>query len=94
MRARGHVSTVLAVSAATALLAGGLASAAATHPANGTWKVLPSTAPVAGQNAGLQALAPTSHVQVSVFIGRDLAGLAAAGAGRCPTRGARDTSTT
>ncbi len=77
MRARGHVSTVLAVSAATALLAGGLASAAATHPANGTWKVLPSTAPVAGQSSALSALAPASHVQVSVFIGRDLAGLAA-----------------
>ena len=77
MRARGHVSTVLAVSAATALLAGGLASAAATHRANGTWKVLPSTAPVAGQSSALSPLAPASHVQVSVFIGRDLAGLAA-----------------
>jgi subtilase family serine protease len=77
MRARGHVSTVLAVSAATALLAGGLASATATHRANGTWKVLPSTAPVAGHSSALSALAPASHVQVSVFIGRDLAGLAA-----------------
>jgi hypothetical protein len=77
MRARSHVSTVLAVSAATALLAGGLASAAAARPANGIWKVLASTAPVAGQSSALSALAPASRVQVSVFIGRDLAGLAA-----------------
>jgi subtilase family serine protease len=77
MRARSHVSTVLAVSAATALLAGGLASAAAARPANGIWTVLASTAPVAGQSSALSALAPASRVQVSVFIGRDLAGLAA-----------------
>jgi subtilase family serine protease len=77
MRARGHVAAVLAVSAATAPLAGGLASAAAARPARGIWKVLASTAPVAGPSSGLRALAPASRVQVSVFIGRDLAGLAA-----------------
>jgi subtilase family serine protease len=68
---------VLAVSAATALLAGGLASAAADHPASGSREVLASTAPVAGQSSALSALAPASHVQISVFTGRDLAGLAA-----------------
>ncbi|HEY2578008.1 MAG TPA: S53 family peptidase [Streptosporangiaceae bacterium] len=76
MRARSHVSTVLAVSAASAVLAGGIASAATVHP-DGNREVLASTAPVAGQNSALSALAQTSNVQVNVFIGRDLTGLAA-----------------
>jgi subtilase family serine protease len=77
MRARSHVSTVLAVSAASALFAGGIASAATTHGANGAREVLASTAPVAGQISALTAEPLTSRVQVSVFTGRDAAGLAA-----------------
>jgi subtilase family serine protease len=76
MRARSHVSTVLAVSAATALLAGGIATAATVHPGSNR-VTLASTAPVAGRSSALTTLAQTSKVQVSVFIGRDLTGLAA-----------------
>ena len=76
MRARSHVSTVLAVSAVSAVLASGIASAATAHPGSNR-VVLASTAPVAGQNSALSALARTSNVQVNVFIGRDLTGLAA-----------------
>jgi hypothetical protein len=77
MRARSHLSTILAVSAASALFAGGIASAATNRPASGTREVLASTAPVTGQGSALSALALTSHVQVSVFIGRHLTELAA-----------------
>jgi subtilase family serine protease len=75
MRSRSQVSTVLAVSAASALLAGGIASAATAHP-GGNRDVLADTAPVAGQSSTLSPLTQTSKVQVNVFIGRDLAGLA------------------
>jgi subtilase family serine protease len=77
MLARRHLTTILAITAASALFAGGIASAAVHHPAGRTRRVLASTAPVAGGSPALSALAPRSHVQVSVFIGRDLAGLAA-----------------
>jgi subtilase family serine protease len=71
------VSVALAVSAVLALLAGGTATATGDRPAGGARVVLASTAPEAGQDAALSALAPASRVEVSVFIGRDLAGLAA-----------------
>jgi subtilase family serine protease len=77
MRARSQVSAVLAISAAVALLVSGAASAAAGHPPGGGRQVLASTAPVSGQVSALRALAPASRVQVSVFTGRDLSGLAA-----------------
>jgi subtilase family serine protease len=76
MRARSQVSTVLAISAASAVLAGGIASAA-TAQSGGHRVVLASTAPVAGQNSALSVLAQASRVRVNVFIGRDLTGLAA-----------------
>jgi len=76
MHARSHVSTVLAVSAASAVLAGGIASAAPIHPGSNR-VTLASTAAVAGQNSALSPLAQTSNVQVNVFTGRDLTGLAA-----------------
>jgi subtilase family serine protease len=78
MRARSQVSAVVAVAAASALFAGGMASAATSRPAAGGRTVLASTAPVPGQDPALSVLPRSSRVQVSVFIGRDLAALAAA----------------
>ncbi len=79
MRTRSQiVTTVFAVAVASALLASGVASASAAGPAAGARAVLASTAPAAGQyESSLTALAPASRVQVSVFVGRDQAGLAA-----------------
>jgi subtilase family serine protease len=75
MRVRSHVSTVLAASVVLAG-AGGIASAATAQPGSSR-VVLASTAPVPGQDSALSVLAQASHVQVNVFTGRDLTGLAA-----------------
>ena len=79
MRNRSQVVTaVVAVTAASTLLASGVASASTAGPAAGARAVLASTAPTAGQyGSSLAALAPASQVQVSVFVGRDQAALAA-----------------
>ena len=74
---RSRVSAVAAASAGLALLAGGMASAATGRLAGGGRQALASTAPVPGQDPALSALPRSSRVQVSVFIGRDLGGLAA-----------------
>ena len=79
MRIRRHTGTVaVAAAAAWALLAAGAAAAATAHPAAGPREVLASTAPLTGQRGTLSTLPPASLVQVSVFTGRDRAGLAAA----------------
>ena len=57
------------------MLTGGAASAATTGPS--ARAVLASTAPAAG-SAALTTMSPASRVIMSVFTGRDLAGLAAA----------------
>ena len=78
MRTRGHISTaVLAVTAASALFGSGVASAATIRTGNGAREVLASTTPEAGQDSALSVLPLTSRVRVSVFVGRDQAGLAA-----------------
>ena len=79
MRNRSQaVTAFVAVTAASTLLASGVASASTAGPAPGARAVLASTAPVAGQyESSLNALAPASQVQVSVFVGRDQAALAA-----------------
>lgn len=73
-------TSALSVAAASTLLIGGVSSAATIPPGHGAREVVRSTAPVAGQNAGLRAMPLGSRVHVSVFIGRDHAGLAAAAA--------------
>ena len=76
MHRRRHTVTVaLAASAACVLLGSGAANAAAARPGPSGLVALPNTAPVAGPGAALPA---TSRVNVSVLIGRDQAGLAAA----------------
>jgi subtilase family serine protease len=73
-------TSALSIAAASALLVSGVTSAAAISPGHGAREVVRSTAPLAGQVAGLRAMPRTSRVHVSVFIGRDQAGLAAAAA--------------
>jgi subtilase family serine protease len=73
-------TSALSVAATSTLLIGGVSSAATHAPGHGAREVVRSTAPAAGQNAGLRAMPLTSRVHVSVFIGRDQAGLAAAAA--------------
>ncbi|MGH3158565.1 MAG: S53 family peptidase, partial [Streptosporangiaceae bacterium] len=79
MRIRSQVVTaIFAVTTASTLLASGVASASTARPAAGARAVLASTAPTAGQyQSSLTTMAAASRVQVSVFIGRDQAGLAA-----------------
>ncbi|HEY3955246.1 MAG TPA: S53 family peptidase [Streptosporangiaceae bacterium] len=78
MRIRSHTGTAaVAAIAAWALLTTGVAAAATARPAPGQRVVLASTTPVAGQNGTLSSLPAASPVQVSVFTGRDQAGLAA-----------------
>jgi subtilase family serine protease len=72
------ITSALSVAAATALLVSGVSGAAATSSGHAARDMVRSTAPVAGQNAGLRAMPLTSRVHVSVFIGRNQAGLAAA----------------
>jgi subtilase family serine protease len=66
------------VIAASSLLMSGMGNAAALPAGHGTRDVVASTAPIPGQNAGLRAMPLTSKVRVSVFVGRDRAGLTAA----------------
>jgi subtilase family serine protease len=76
MHHRRHtVTAALAASAACVLLGSGIANAAAARPGPAGLVALVNTAPVAGPGA---AMPPASRVNVSVLIGRDQAGLAAA----------------
>ena len=76
MHLRRHIVTAaLAASAACVLLGGGIADAAAARPGPAGLVVLVNTAPVAGPGSAMPA---ASRVNVSVLIGRDQAGLAAA----------------
>jgi len=72
---RPTVAAALAASAACVLLGGGIANAAAARPGPAGLVVLANTAPVAGAGSAMPA---ASRVNVSVLIGRDQAGLAAA----------------
>src|SRR5215831_8013285 len=72
---RPTVAAPLAASAACVLLGGGIANAAAARPGPAGLVVLANTAPVAGAGSAMPA---ASRVNVSVLIGRDQAGLAAA----------------
>jgi subtilase family serine protease len=71
-------TSALSVAAASTLLISGVSTAATISPSLSGRDLVRSTAPIAGQNAGLRAMALTSRVHVSVFIGRNQAGLAAA----------------
>lgn len=76
MHLRRHtVTAALAASAACVLLGGGIANAAAATPGPAGPVVLENTAPAAGPGSVMPA---ASRVNVSVLIGRDQAGLAAA----------------
>jgi subtilase family serine protease len=76
MHHRRHtVTAALAASAACVLLGSGIANAAAARPGPAGLVALVNTAPVAAPGA---AMPPASRVNVSVLIGRDQAGLAAA----------------
>jgi len=72
--------SALSVAAVSTLLLSGVSSAATISSGHNNRALVPSTAPIAGQNAGLRAMPLTSRVHVSVFIGRNQAGLAAAAA--------------
>jgi subtilase family serine protease len=67
-------TTALAIAAASTLLIGGVSSAATLAPGPAARDVLRGTAPT----AGLRPMPLTGRVHVSVFIGREHAGLAAA----------------
>jgi len=77
---RVSLSTALAITAASVLLAGASAAGAATAGAatqgDSGRVAIASTAPVSGSGP-LEALAAGSRVRLSVFVGRDQAGLAA-----------------
>jgi subtilase family serine protease len=73
---RSCLSTALAVSAASVLVAGASTAAAATQGHSGR-AVIANTVPASGP-APLSALAAASRVRLSVFVGRDQAGLTAA----------------
>lgn len=79
MRVRRYL-IILAVAAAAmpALLTTGAVSAAADRPGPGTRETIATTAPNPAADSALRALPRTSRVRVSVFIGRDRPGLAAA----------------
>jgi subtilase family serine protease len=72
---RRNVTVALAASAACVLLGGGIADAAAATPGPAGLVTVANTAPVAGPGSAMPA---ASRVNVSVLIGRDQAGLAAA----------------
>lgn len=79
MRARGPVlALVLAVGPAWILSAGGVSGAAALRPGQGARVVVASTAPVRAPGSVLSVMPDSARVRVSVFVGRDRAGLAAA----------------
>ncbi|HEY1918479.1 MAG TPA: protease pro-enzyme activation domain-containing protein [Streptosporangiaceae bacterium] len=74
------LGTALAVATASALVAStsaGTPARAAASPGHGSRAVIASTVPVSGPGP-LRALAADSPVRLSVFTGRDTAGLAAA----------------
>jgi subtilase family serine protease len=71
-------TSALSVAAASSLVISGMGNAAAIPAGHGTRDVVAGTAPIPGQNAGLRSMPLTSKVRVSVFAGRDRAGLAAA----------------
>jgi subtilase family serine protease len=73
---RSCLSTALAVTAASVLVAGTSAAAAAPQDRSGR-AMIANTLPASGQ-APLRALAAGSQVRLSVFVGRDQAGLTAA----------------
>lgn len=73
-------TSALSVAAASSLLASGMGNAAAIPAGHGARSVVASTAPIPGQNEGLRAMPLTGKVRVSVFAGRDQAGLTAAAA--------------
>jgi subtilase family serine protease len=76
MHGRRHfVTAALAAGAACALLGSGIANAAAVRPGPAGLVALPDTAPSAGPGSAMPA---ASRVNVSVLVGRDQAGLAAA----------------
>ena len=75
---RIRLSMALAVTAASVLVVGTSAAGAATQ-GHGGRAVIASTVPVSGPGP-LRALAAGSRVRLSVFVGRDQAGLAAAAA--------------
>ena len=76
MHLRRHtVAAALAASVACVLLGSGIANAATTGPGPGGLVAVANTAPVAGPGSAMRA---ASRVNVSVLIGRDQAGLAAA----------------
>jgi subtilase family serine protease len=72
---RPNLAAALAASAACVLLGSGIADAAAARPGPAGLVALASTAPVAGPGSPMPA---ASRLNVSVLIGRDRAGLAAA----------------
>ncbi|MGD0553829.1 MAG: S53 family peptidase [Streptosporangiaceae bacterium] len=76
MRMRIRLSAALAVTAASVLVASASAATAATPAPDGR-AVIASTVPVSGPGP-LRALAAGSRVRLSVFVGQDQAGLAAA----------------
>jgi subtilase family serine protease len=73
---RVRLSTALAVAAASVLVAGTSAAAAASQGRGGRAEIA-STAPVSGPGL-VRALTAGSRVRLSVFVGRDRAGLAGA----------------
>ena len=76
MHYRRHtVTAALAASACCVLLGSGIANAATARPGPADLLTLANTAPVAGPGT---AMPTASRVNVSVLIGRDQAGLAAA----------------
>jgi hypothetical protein len=76
MHYRRHtVTAALAASACCVLLGSGIANAAAARPGPAGLVALVNTAPVAGPGVAMPA---ASRVNVSVLIGRDQDGLAAA----------------
>ena len=91
--AREAEAPVLAVSAATALLAAGFASAAADHPASGTREMLASTAPVAGHAPRSASWHPPATYRSACSPAATWLGWRR-WPGPCPTRRSRDTRTT
>lgn len=82
-------TSALSVAAVSTLLLGGVSSAATFSPGHSGRALVPNTAPIAGQDAGLRAMPLTSRVHVSVFTGRDRAGLAADAAAASSPRSPR-----
>jgi subtilase family serine protease len=71
-----HLSTALAITAASVLV-GGASTASATTSTHAGRAMIPNTTPVSG-SATPKALASTTKVQLSVFVGQNQAGMSAA----------------